>query len=420
MLDYAILREAPDKVKNALRRKFVSVDFEKLLELDETRRALIVAVDTMRAQQREFNKKIGSLSAADREQGLVDMKTLSIELNAKEKELQDAEAAFHHLWLQVPNIPADDVPEGQNDAENKQIKTWGDKPTFDFAPKSHEALIKHLDLADIDRATKVAGSKFYYLKNKMVILEMAVLRMAMDLLIKKGFTPLTVPDLVRRETMYGAAHFPPEDDAYHLAKDDLYLAGTAEVSLAGYHSGEILEGKDLPLRYAGFSACFRREAGSYGKKGSGLYRVHQFHKIEMFVYTTPEKSESEHQFLLGVAEDLMQQLELPYRIVFNCGGDLGLPQYKKYDIEAWIPAMSDWGETHSCSNDTDYQAHRLGVKYRTEDGKTAYVHTLNNTALASPRILIPLLEIHQQRDGSIRIPAALAHYTGFDSINKPS
>jgi seryl-tRNA synthetase len=418
MLDYAILRESPDKVKDALRHKGLDIDMGKLLELDETRRALIASVDKMRAQQREFNRKISALSTADKEQGLIDMKALSIELDAKAKELQEAEAAFGHLWLQVPNIPADDVPEGKSDAENKEIKTWGEKPNFDFKPKSHEELIQRLDLADIDRATKVAGSKFYYLKNEMVILEMAVLRMAMDLLVKKGFTPLTVPDLIRREMMYGAAHFPPEDDAYHLPKDDLYLAGTAEVGLAGYHSDEVLEGKDLPRRYAGFSACFRREAGSYGKKGSGLYRVHQFHKIEMFVYTTPEKSETEHQFLLGVAEELMRQLELPYRVVFNCGGDLGLPQYKKYDIEAWIPTMNNWGETHSCSNDTDYQARRLSIKYRTEDGKTAYVHTLNNTALASPRILIPLLEIHQQKDGSIKIPEALQKYTGFAKIPK--
>ena len=418
MLDYAILRESPDKIKKALRSKHVALDLEKLGQLDEARRALIAMVDGMRAQQREFNNKVDSLSPADREQGLAGMKALSLTLGSKEKELQDIEEKFNYLWLQVPNIPADDVPEGSSDAENREIKNWKEKPKFSFKPQSHEELVKHLDLADIDRAVKVAGAKFYYLKNKMVILEMAVLRMAMDILMENGLVPLTVPDLVRREIMYGAAHFPPEDDTYRLPKDDLYLAGTAEVGLAGYHMGELIESKDLPLRYGGFSACFRREAGGYGKKGSGLYRVHQFHKIEMFVLCLPEKSEEEHEKLLAISEEIMQKLDLPYRVVLNCGGDLGLPQYKKYDIEAWIPTTSGWGETHSCSNDTDYQARRLGIKFRLPDGKTGFVHTLNNTAIASPRVLIPLLEIHQQKDGSIRIPDALAAYTGFDTIKK--
>lgn len=419
MLDYALLRESPDKIKAALAGKHIELDFGRLMELDEKRRALISMVDAKRAEQHNFSKSISRLSAADREQGLASMKVLADELNRQTIELQDIEAEFQKLWLAVPNIPADDVPAGADDADNYEIKTWGDKPQFGFNPKSHEELVKELDLADIERATKVAGSKFYYLKNQLVILEMAVLRLAMDIIAKCGYTPLTVPDLARRDVMYGAAHFPPEDDAYHLPKDELYLAGTAEVGLAGYHMNEVVDAKNLPLRYGGFSACFRREAGSYGKKGSGLYRVHQFHKIEMFVLCSPEKSEEEHKKLLEVAEGIMQKLELPYRVVLNCGGDLGLPQYKKYDIEAWIPTMDGWGETHSCSNDTDYQARRLGIKYRLPDGKTSYVHTLNNTAIASPRILIPLLEIHQQKDGSIRIPSALAHYTGFNSINVP-
>jgi len=418
MLDFSLLRREPEKVKDALRRKRVNINFDQLVGLDEKRRALISLVDAKRAEQRGFNQKVGKLPAADREQGLADMKVLAHELGQQEKELQSVTDEFQKLWLAVPNIPADDVPEGESDADNQEIKTWGEKPSFDFKPRAHEELVKELDLADIERATKVAGNKFYYLKNQMVVLEMSVMRLAMDTLARHGFTPLTVPDLARREVMYGAAHFPPEDDAYHLPKDDLYLAGTAEVGLAGYHMDEIIEEKDLPLRYGGFSACFRREAGSYGKKGSGLYRVHQFHKIEMFVLCLPDKSEEEHKKLLAISEEIMQKLELPYRVVLNCGGDLGLPQYKKFDIEAWIPTTSGWGETHSCSHDTDYQARRLGIKYRSADGKTGFVHTLNNTAIASPRVLIPLLEVHQQKDGSIRIPQALAAYTGFDSIKK--
>ena len=418
MLDFSLLRREPEKVKDALRRKRVNINFDQLVGLDEKRRALISLVDAKRAEQRGFNQKVGKLPAADREQGLADMKVLAHELGQQEKELQSVTDEFQKLWLAVPNIPADDVPEGESDADNQEIKTWGEKPSFDFKPRAHEELVKELDLADIERATKVAGNKFYYLKNQMVVLEMSVMSLAMDTLARHGFTPLTVPDLARREVMYGAAHFPPEDDAYHLPKDDLYLAGTAEVGLAGYHMDEIIEEKDLPLRYGGFSACFRREAGSYGKKGSGLYRVHQFHKIEMFVLCLPDKSEEEHKKLLAISEEIMQKLELPYRVVLNCGGDLGLPQYKKFDIEAWIPTTFGWGETHSCSHDTDYQARRLGIKYRSADGKTGFVHTLNNTAIASPRVLIPLLEIHQQKDGSIRIPQALAAYAGFDSIKK--
>jgi len=420
MLDVNLLRLAPDEVRAALRCKNIAIDIDKLQELDNRRRALIVTVDGMRAQQRKFNKKIASLSEADKSRGLSDMKALAAELSAKNKELEEAEEEFFKLWLRVPNIPAKEVPQGIGDADNQEIKSWGEKPHFTFKPKSHEKLVLDLDLADFERATKVSGNKFYYLKNQAVVLEMAILRLAMDYVVKKGFTPLMVPDLVKREAMYGAAHFPPEDDAYHLEKEDLFLAGTAEVALANYHSHEVLDVKDLPLRYCGFSACFRREAGSYGRKGGGLYRVHQFHKIEIFSYVLPEESEKEHEFLLGIGEDLMQKLAIPYRVVLNCGGDLGLPQYKKYDIEAWMPSMNDWGETHSCSNDTDYQARRLSIKYRAQDGKAAYVYTLNNTALASPRILLPLLENHQQKDGSIKIPEALQKYTGFDKISKPA
>lgn len=416
MLDVALLKNSPEKIEDALRRKHVSLDFEHIKELDNKRRGLIVEVDALRAQQKQFNMEIAKLSDTDKNQKLVDMKAVSQELSQKQKELDKVETDFQNLWLQVPNIPSGDVPEGKDDKENKELRTELDKPSFDFLPKSHEELINNLDIADIDRATKVSGSKFYYLKGKGVVLEMALMRFALDHLIENGFTPLTPPDLVRPEMMYAAAHFPPEDDAYALERDNLYLAGTAEVGLAGYHKDEVLKESDLPAKYCGYSACFRREAGSYGKKGSGLYRVHQFHKIEMFVWAKPSESEKIHEELLSISEGLMQKLELPYRVVLNCGGDLGLPQYKKYDIEAWIPSMDSWGETHSCSNDTDYQARRLGTKYQSKDGKKEYVHTLNNTAIASPRILIPLLEIHQQEDGSVKIPEALQKYTGFDRI----
>lgn len=415
-MDLALIKDNPEKIKEALKKKCVTLDFDKIQKLDDIRRGLIAEVDSLRAQQNDFSKKIAEISEADKAQKLADMKVLADDLASKQKELDKVNTEFRELWLQVPNIPAEDVPEGSEDKDNKSVKEWGEKPKFDFEPKGHEVLIKKLDIADIDRAVKVSGNKFYYLKGQGVVLEMALMRFALDHLIEAGFTPLTPPDLVRPEMMYAAAHFPPEDDAYAVERDNLYLAGTAEVGLAGYHQNEVFKESELPKKYCGYSACFRREAGSYGKKGSGLYRVHQFHKIEMFVWAHPNQSEKLHQELLNVSENLMQKLELPYRVVINCGGDLGLPQYKKYDIEAWIPSTSDWGETHSCSNDTDYQARRLNTKFQSSSGKKEYVHTLNNTALASPRILIPLLEIHQQEDGSIKIPAALQKYTGFDKI----
>lgn len=418
MLDLALLRKSPDAIKKALARKHVELDFEKLLALDGARRGLIAEVDAMRSQQKEFNKEFSELTDADKQKKLTDMKALSQELADKQKKLDEAEKNFQALWLQVPNIPSEEVPEGSDDTQNKPVSHWGEKPEFDFDPLSHEKLATKLDIADIERATKVSGNKFYYLKGQGVVLEMALMRFALDELMAAGFTPLTPPDLVRPEMMYAAAHFPPEDDAYAVERDNLYLAGTAEVGLAGYHMGETLKEEALPAKYCGYSACFRREAGSYGKKGSGLYRVHQFHKIEMFVFAKPSESEQLHKKLLEVSEGIMQKLELPYRVVINCGGDLGLPQYKKYDIEAWVPSTKDWGETHSCSNDTDYQARRLGTKFENTQGEKEYVHTLNNTALASPRILIPFLEIHQQKDGSVKIPEALQKYTGFSKIAK--
>lgn len=415
-MDLSLLKDEPERVRAALAKKHVELDFDRLLKLDNERRSLLKTVEDMRARQNDFNKRITTLKEGEREKALSDMKVLAQELSKNTKLLEKVSANFHALWLQVPNIPAKEVPEGASDEENKEFKTWGEKRKFDFAIKGHEEIVKNLDIADIERAAKVAGAKFYYLKGKGVILEMALMRFALDELMKSGFIPLTPPDLVRPEMMYAAAHFPPEDDAYALERDNLYLAGTAEVGLAGYHANETLKEQDLPAKYCGYSACFRREAGSYGKKGSGLYRVHQFHKIEMFVFCTPEQSAQMHEDLLSVAEGLMQKLKLPYRVVLNCGGDLGLPQYKKYDIEAWLPSTDGWGETHSCSNDTDYQARRLGTKFISEKGKKEYVHTLNNTAIASPRILIPILENYQRNDGSVEIPEVLQPYTGFKEI----
>lgn len=403
MIDLELLRKNPEAIKEAVLKKHLDVDIERILILDAERRTLIARIDEVRAERNQLS--------------IEDMKTKGPELKLKLKELEDQlspiEKEFQEKILFLPNNPHFDVPEGKDESENKIIKTVGELPKFDFEPRDHEELVKLLDLADFDRASKVSGHKFYYLKNHAVILEMALLRFAMDFIVKKGFKPMTTPDMARKEAFYGAGHFPPEEDAY-LTTDGLYLAGTAEIGLVNYHAGEIIDA--LPKRYAAFSACFRREAGSHGKVGGGLYRVHQFHKVEMVSLVKPEDSETEHEFLLALAEEFLSELELPYQVVDNCGGELGLPHYRKYDINTYMAGRGGYFETHSCSNDTDFQARRLGIKYQKEDGSKEYVHTLNNTVIASPRILIPLLENNQQEDGSVKIPKALVPYCGFEEI----
>ncbi|MEZ0286275.1 MAG: serine--tRNA ligase, partial [Candidatus Paceibacterota bacterium] len=326
------------------------------------------------------------------------------------------------LHRQIPNIPDDEVPTGATDKENVVIRTEGKREDFGFPVKNHEELAISLDLLDMERGAKVAGQKFYYLKNELVILEQAVMRWSLDILRSHGFTLMTVPNLARKEAFYGAGHFSsPEDaemgDAYYVGRDELYLAGTAEIGLVNYRAGEVLAATELPLRYAGISTCYRREAGTYGKETRGLYRVHQFQKVEMVSLVRPEESEEEHRRLLAVAEEMLQFLGLHYQVVLNCSGDLGHPQAKKWDIETWMPGMGKYGETHSCSNDTDWQARSLGIRFKGEEG-TQFVHTLNNTTLASPRILVAILENYQREDGSIQIPDALIPYTGFTEIKR--
>lgn len=418
MLDLKFIRENSGLVREAIKKKRQKIDFAQFLELDQKRDALLKRKEALRATQNRFNRERDKLKPEDLAQRLADLKVVALELEKVNQELQAIEADFQPLYFSIPNLPAPEVPEGDSETDNKEIKKVGEVPKFDFEPHSAEELSEKLNLADFERGSKISGSKFYFLKGQAVILEMALVRMALDELVKTGFTPLNPPDLVTREVMYGVAHFPPETDAYKIPEDKLYLAGTAEVGLVAYRADEILEEKELPARYAGFSACFRREAGTYGRESAGLYRIHQFHKIEMVSLVKPEDSDKEHKFLLEIAEKIVQKLELPYRIVDVCGGDLGLPQKRKFDIEIWMPSRNKYGETHSCSNDTDFQARRLKIRYKTKGGKTQLVHTLNNTAIASPRILIPLLEIHQTKAGSIKIPQALAQYTGFTEIKK--
>lgn len=428
MIDIKLIRENPDLVRAGIAKKHGDISLvDTLIAVDSKRKELRQNTETKQAEQNQASLKMAQATPETKEELRSELKKLSDSIKEQKSELQELDDDYLALMRQIPNLPHSDVPEGASDKDNVVIRTEGIKPEFSFTPKDHEKLTQELDLLDTERAAKVSGAKFYYLKNELVILEMAMLRFALDILKSKGFTLLSTPDLVRTEAMYGAGHFAtPEDeesgDAYKVERDNLYLAGTAEVALANYHAGEILREADLPLRYAGISACFRREAGTYGKETRGLYRVHQFNKVEMFSYVRPEDSEKEHELLLSIHEELLQKLGLPYQVVLNCGGDLGTPQAKKWDVETWMAGMDKYGETCSASNDTDYQARSLAIRFRPSgtggEKETEFVHTLNCTAFASPRILIPILENYQREDGSIAIPEVLIPYTGFTEIRK--
>jgi seryl-tRNA synthetase len=421
MLDIKLIREQTDRVRAGMARKGADqAVLDELLTLDAERRDLRALTEKAQADLNARSAEMAQATPEERERLRGELKELSDNTRNNERALAELEERILVLHRQIPNIPDDEVPTGASDKENLVIRTEGTRKDFGFEPRNHEELALTLGLLDFERGAKVAGQKFYYLKGDLVILEQAVLRWALDLMRAKGFTPMTVPNMARKEAFYNAGHFTtPEDaedgDIYKIDRDELYLVGTAEVGLVNYHAGEIVNVQDGPIRYVGISPAYRREAGTYGKETRGLFRVHQFNKVEMVSLVKPEHSEEEHKFLLSLAEEMLQLLGLHYQVVLNCSGDLGYPQAKKWDIETWMPGMNKYGETHSCSNDTDWQARAAGIRYRTEEG-TQFVHTLNNTALASPRILVAILENYQQEDGSIKIPDVLIPYTGFSEI----
>jgi seryl-tRNA synthetase len=315
----------------------------------------------------------------------------------------------------VPNVPAEDVPDGLTDADNVVLRTWGEVPQFDFPLRDHVELGELLDIIDIPRGVKIAGARTYFLKNAGALLEQAVLQFALHTMVRKGFSPLVVPHLVKDDAMVGTAYFPVGmEQAYRIPEDEVNLIGTAEVPVTAYHADEILREDELPKYYVGLSTCYRREAGTYGKDTRGLFRIHQFQKVEQVVICAndPTVSSQEHEHILHNAEEVLQALGLPYRVVLVCGGDLGVPQIKKYDIETWMPSRNAYSETHSASKFHDFQARRLKLRYRAQDGTMRFAHTLNNTVIASPRILIPLLELYQRADGSVAIPPVLHPYMG--------
>lgn len=421
MLDINLIRQNSEEVKKGVAAKNVNPKLvDDFLVLDNKWRELIKETDDLRAEQKKITRNCADKDAELRGKA----KELKNKIQNLEERLKQVEAERQKILYQLPNLPLEDVPIGKNESENIVLREVGEKPKFDFEPKNYLELAEKLDLIDIERASKVSGSRFGYLKNQAALLEFALVKLALDIAIQKGFTPIIPPVMIKEEMMKGMGYIDrheEQDETYFLEKDGLYLVGTSEQSIGPMHSDEIFEEKDLPKRYAAFSTCFRREAGSYGKDTKGILRVHQFDKMEMFSFCLPEKSKEEHELLLSVEEELMRLLKLPYRVLKICAGDLGGPAAKKYDIEAWLPGQPSTGpgqgtyrETHSTSNCTDFQARRLNIRYRSSSivhsSSLNYVYTLNGTAFAIGRMLIAIIENYQQKDGTIKVPDVFQEY----------
>jgi seryl-tRNA synthetase len=422
MLDIRFIREHAEVVQAAARKKHIDVDIQQLLDIDTQRRQLLARVESLKALRNKASKDIPTLQGEAKQAAIAHMKQVAAESKELEEPLRQVEATFEALMLQVPNVPAEDVPEGTSDADNVLLKTCGEIPSFAFPIRDHVEIGELLDIIDIPRAVKLAGSRTYFLKNAAVLLEQALLQFALQYMTRKGFTPFIVPHLVRDEAMVGTAYFPVgREQTYRIPEDEVNLIGTSEVPVTAYHAEDVLREDELPKYYVGLSSCYRREAGTYGKDTRGLYRVHQFQKVEQVVLCVndPEVSSREHAHILQNAEEILQALALPYRVVLVCGSELGVPQVKKYDIETWMPGRQAYGETHSASKFHDFQARRLKLRYRDKDGAMRFMHTLNNTVVASPRLLIALLECNQREDGSVAIPDVLQPYMGGQQEIRP-
>lgn len=410
MLDISFIRNNPEVVKEGIRKKRMDMDIDELLAVDEEVRKLRAQVESLRADRNRISKDIPTLAGGEKDEAVARVKAIKKDLTENEPRLREAEIRFEDLMLRVPNPPLPEVPEGDSDDDNVQVRTFGEPSSFDFPPKDHLELAEALDIVDMARASKFAGARMYMLKNEGAMLEFALFKFALDHLVSRGFRPMIVPQLVRRDAMIGTGFFPlGEEDTFFVEKDELYLIGTSEVSLVSYHMDEILHEKELPKHYCGYSTCFRREAGSYGRDTRGFYRLHQFNKVEQvcICVNDPEVSRNEHHILLNNAESLMQALGLPHRVALACSAEIGQGQVLKHEIETWMPSREKYSETHSCSTLYEFQARRLKIRWRGKNGKTQYCHTLNNTAIASPRILIPVLENFQNADGSVTIPEVL-------------
>jgi seryl-tRNA synthetase len=434
MIDLNDLRERPTKYQEAADRKNVHVNINDFLKLDTLRRELIPMVEEMRAKKNSVSKKIPTMKGDEKEIALKEMKELASSLKEKEEALMKAEDAWSTMQLRLPMIPLDSTPIGKSDADNKEARKTGKVRTFDFTPKDHVALGMELDMIDVERGVKISGSRSYFLKGDGARLHRAVLSFTIDSLVKKGWTAFATPLMVERRFLMGSGFLPGAEEQIYaigvqkesgspIENDGLSLIGTSEVSVMGYHADETLPVSMLPTRYCGISNCFRREAGTYGKDTRGLYRIHQFEKVEQVVLCEANIDHALSLFeeIRMNAEDVLQALELPYRIMDVCTGDMGQGKVKMQDIETWMPSRESYGETHSCSYLGDFQTRRLNIKYVTNDGEKKFAHSLNNTCIASPRILIPIMELYQNSDGTIAVPDVLRPYMGGQSIiTRPS
>jgi seryl-tRNA synthetase len=414
MLDLKLIRSDPERVKAALARRGAADDVDELLGLDARRRELLPDIEGAQAERKSLSKRVGEAKqkGEDVEDLVGAVQELKEKIESGKAELERVEADLSRLTATLPNLPDPEAPEGMTEEDAVVLREVGEKPSFDFEPRDHLEIGTELGLIDIEAAAKLSGARFAYLKGDLVLLEMALVRFALDLVRGEGHEPVIPPVLVREEALYGTGFLPGDrDQIYEIPKDELFLAGTSEVALASLHADQILGAEDLPLRYAGFSSCFRREAGAAGRDTRGIFRVHQFDKVEMFSFVEPSESAAEHERLLAIEERILTELEIPYRVVDVAVGDLGAPATRKFDCEAWIPSQGRYREVTSCSNTTDYQARRLGCRYRAADGETpTTVHTLNGTAVAVGRTMIALIENRQDHDGGFTLPKTLYSY----------
>lgn len=419
MLALQFIRDNVEAVRRAIQVKQVDLNLDDLLAADEEARGLRTRIQKLQ-EERNANADNTRKASGEQRQGFIAHgRAIAEELKALEPSQREAEGRLQALLWLVPNIPAADVPVGASEDDNVELRRWGQQPVFSFTPLDHVALLDRHGWADFERVARVAGSRSYSLRGDMVLLEMALLHFALDKLQGRGFTLVSLPSMARESAFFGTGHFPSgRDQVYYLPDDDLYLSGTAEVPLNSLHSGEILVESQLPLLYAGYSPCFRREAGAAGRDMRGLIRVHQFYKVEQYVVcrNDPEESARWHAQLLATAEEIVRELELPYHVVECCTGDMGAGKVRMNDLETWVPSESRYRETHSCSSLGDWQARRANLRYRDAEGKVRFCHTLNNTAVATPRLLVPLLENHQQPNGSVRIPPVLQRYMGGKTV----
>jgi seryl-tRNA synthetase len=417
MIDVRLLREDLAGVTAALARRGIdAADVEQLAKLEERRRSLVAAVDEARATQKEASKQIGSASAEERPALIEQAAALKEDVASKEGELAVAEEELSARLAAIPNLPSDAAPDGQ-EGEGVVLRTVGDKPAFDFDPRSHVDLMEAAGAVDLERGSRVSGSRFAYLKAEGALLEFALVRYALDVAQRHGHVPVIPPVLVREEAMYGTGFLPTDEQQIFRTdeRDDLYLVGTSEVPLAALHMDEILDGESLPIRYAGFSTCFRREAGTYGKDTAGIFRVHQFDKVELFSFVDPAGGDTEHERILAIEEEIFTGLGIHYQVVDIPVGDLGASAARKFDLEAWIPSHDSYREVTSCSNTTDYQARRLKCRVRRDNG-TELVHTLNGTAIAVGRAIIAIVETHQRADGTVVVPEPLVPHLGTEAL----